>query len=216
MNQPYHRATPRKWPQHTGRISPMTHARSDLRTDPAVGWTFRLLLGFVCNSLLLAFAVLASAQEVPYGVGAWDADSWGNQRVVVRVHDSGETVWAHLPWRRRDENPEAKEVLIVDAKTGNRIRNVVRVEVNREYGDFVFEPVSGSGDYYFYYLPYTGTIHSPYPKITYLPPERTASVEWLTRNDLLDLERVRANRGKFSASEVVEFQSVDEFNSFYP
>jgi hypothetical protein len=194
----------------------MTHARSDLRTDPAVGWTFRLLLGIVCNSLLLAFAVLASAQEVPYGVGAWDADSWGNHRVVVRVHDSGETVWAHLPWRRRDENPEAKEVLVVDAKTGNRIRNVVRVEVNREYGDFVFEPASGSGDYYFYYLPYTGTIHSPYPKITYLPPERTASVEWLTHNDLLDLERVRANRGKFSASEVVEFQSVDEFNSFYP
>ena len=76
--------------------------------------------------------------------------------------------------------------------------------------------MSGSGDYYFYDLPYTGTIHSPYPKITYLPPERTASPEWLTRNDLLDLEPVRANRGKFSASEVVEFQSVDEFNSFYP
>ena len=194
----------------------MTHARSHLCTELTGGWAFRLLLGSLCISLGLLFAVLACAQEVPYGVGTWDADSWGNHRAVVRVHDSGEAVWAHLPWRRRDQKPEAKEVLVVDAKTGNRVRNVVRIEVNREYGDFVFEPVSGSGDYYFYDLPYTGTIHSPYPKITYLPPERTASPEWLTRNDLLDLERVRANRGKFSASEVVEFQSVDEFNSFYP
>jgi len=194
----------------------MMHARSDLCTELTGGWAFRLLLGSLCISLGLLFAVLACAQEVPYGVGTWDADSWGNHRAVVRVHDSGEAVWAHLPWRRRDQKPEAKEVLVVDAKTGNRVRNVVRIEVNREYGDFVFEPVSGSGDYYFYYLPYTGTIHSPYPKITYLPPERTASPEWLTRNDLLDLEPVRANRGKFSASEVVEFQSVDEFNSFYP
>jgi hypothetical protein len=132
------------------------------------------------------------------------------------VRDSGEAAWAHLPWRRRDQNPDGKEVLVVDAKTGNRVRNVVRVAVNREYGDFVFEPVSGSGNYYFYYLPYTGTIHSPYPKITYLTPGLTASREWLTRNDLLHPESAQANRGKFRTAELVEFQSVDEFNSFYP
>ena len=134
----------------------------------------------------------------------------------MRVHDSGEAAWAHLEWRRRDQNPDAKEVLVVDAKNGNRVRNVVRIAVNREYGDFVFEPVSGPGDYYFYYLPYTGTIHSPYPKITYPPPERTANVEWSTRNGLLDPQQAQGNRDKFVTSQVVEFQSVDEFNSFYP
>jgi glycosyl hydrolase family 123 len=175
------------------------------------------LLGIPTSIILwLALSTPGSAQQVPYGVGTWDADSYGNHRAVVRVHDSCEAAWAHLPWRRRDQNPDAKEVLVVDAKTGNRIRNVVRIDVNREYGDFVFEPVSGAGDYYFYYLPYTGTIHSPYPKITYLQPERTASLEWSTRNDLLDLERAQADRYKFLTSEVVEFQSVDEFNSFYP
>jgi hypothetical protein len=179
--------------------------------------TWRLSLGIYASiGLLLALTAPGSAQQVPYGVGTWDADSYGNHRVVVRVHDSGEAAWAHLEWRRRDQNPDAKEVLVVDAKTGNRVRNVVRVAVNREYGDFVFEPVSGPGDYYFYYLPYTGTIHSPYPKITYLQPERTAGVEWSTRNSLLDPERAKANRDKFLTSQVVEFQSVDEFNSFYP
>ncbi len=166
--------------------------------------------------LLLALSLSGSAQEVPYGVGTWDPDSYGNHRAVVRVHDSGEAVWAHLPWRRRDQDPDAKEVLVLDAKTGNRVRNVVRVAVNREYGDFVFEPVSGPGDYYFYYLPYTGTIHSPYPKITYLRPENTASLEWSSHNGLVDPETAHANRDKFLTSQVVEFQSVDEFNSFYP
>ncbi|MGA2202629.1 MAG: glycoside hydrolase domain-containing protein [Terriglobales bacterium] len=181
----------------------------------------RLLLGmFAYVGLLLALAIVASAQDkdkdVHYGVGTWDADSYGNHRAVVRVRGSGEAVWAHLPWRRRDQNPDAKEVMVVDAKTGHRVRNVVRVAVNREYGDFVFEPVSGLGDYYFYYLPYTGTIHSPYPKITYLTPKPTASLEWLTRNDLLHPETAQGNRNKFPAANVVEFQSVDEFNSFYP
>jgi hypothetical protein len=166
--------------------------------------------------LLLVFAVPAFAQEVRYGVATWDADSYGNHRAVVRVRDSGEAVWAHLPWRRRDQNPDAKEVLVVDAKTGNRVRNVARVAINREYGDFVFQPVSGPGDYDFYYLPYTGTVHSPYPKISYRTPEQTTSLEWLTRNRLLDSQSALANRSKFPAAEVVEFQSVDEFNSFYP
>jgi len=94
----------------------------------------RLLLGmFAYVGLLLALAIVASAQDkdkdVHYGVGTWDADSYGNHRAVVRVRGSGEAVWAHLPWRRRDQNPDAKEVMVVDAKTGHRVRNVVRVAV---------------------------------------------------------------------------------------
>ncbi len=166
--------------------------------------------------VLVVFTFSAFGQKVPYGVGTWDADAYGNHRAVVRVREAGQAVWAHIEWRRRDQNPEAKEVLVVDARTGLRIRNVVRVAINREYGDFVFEPASGAGDYYFYYLPYSGTIHSPYPKIVYPVPQETASQEWLKHNSLLDSNSAQTHREKFPAAEVVEFQSVDEFNSFYP
>jgi len=197
--------------------APMTRATSVPGSWPISGYKLRVLLEIsACIIALSVFALVASAQEIHYGVGKWDADSYGNHRAVVRVHSSNEAVWAHLPWCRRDQNPEKKEVLVVDAKTGNRVRNVVRVTVNREYGDFVFEPVSGPGEYYFYYLPYTGTIHSPYPRITYLTPEQTASPDWLARNNLLHLENASAERNKLQVAEVVEFQSVDEFNSFYP
>jgi len=195
----------------------MTRATSVPSTWPTADYKLRVLLEIsVCFIVLSVFALAASAQEIHYGVGKWDADSYGNHRAVVRVGSASDAAWAHLPWRRRDQNPEKKEVLVVDAKTGNRVRNVVRVTVNREYGDFVFEPVSGPGEYDFYYLPYTGTIHSPYPRITYLTPEQTASPDWLARNNLLYPGNVSAERNRFQLAEVVEFQSVDEFNSFYP
>ena len=70
------------------------------------------------------------------------------------VGQSGRGVGAH-PWRRRDPAPELKDILIVDAKTGKRIQNVSRVNVNREFGDLVFQPLTAPGKCYVYYMPYT-------------------------------------------------------------
>ncbi|HMA40860.1 MAG TPA: glycoside hydrolase domain-containing protein, partial [Gemmatimonadales bacterium] len=72
-----------------------------------------------------------SAQQVPYGQGRWEPDSTGNERAVVRVADSGAAVRVRIPWRRRDEQPEAKRIVIVAAATGVRVANVMAVAVNR-------------------------------------------------------------------------------------
>ena len=50
-----------------------------------------------------------------------------------------------LDHRRRDLEPEKKEILVYAAATGARVRNVVRVEVNREFGDLIFQPEAGAG-----------------------------------------------------------------------
>ena len=57
----------------------------------------------------------------------------------MRVDKPAEAVWAHIEWRRRDKAPEDKNVVVVRAETDERVANVARVEVNREFGDLVFE-----------------------------------------------------------------------------
>jgi len=160
--------------------------------------------------------VSLSAQEVRYGTGTWDADVYGTHRVVVRVRAAADAVWVHAPWRRRDHEPEKKEILVVSARTETRIRNVARVDVNREYGDLVFQPVGGPGDYWLYYLPYTGNVKSPYPALTYRAPEQTADPAWLAQHRLTEPQQARSRLAEFPRADLVEIQSVDEFDSFAP
>lgn len=87
-----------------------------------------------------------------YGFGNWDADSLGNHRVVVSVEKPADAVLATIEWRRRDLNPEDKNLIVVDATTGKRITNVCRFAVNRERGEVAFQPQTVPGEYYIYYL----------------------------------------------------------------
>ena len=78
----------------------------------------QLLFTLFC---LFAYSSL-QAQAVPtdelYGVGIWNADSLGNHRVIVSVDKPDDAVLATIDWRRRDLNPEAKNLIVVDAATG--------------------------------------------------------------------------------------------------
>ena len=69
-----------------------------------------------------------------YGTGEWDCDTLGNHRAVVRVDGPAEAVRAHIDWRRRDLTPEKIDAIVVCAQTRQRIANVARVEINREFG----------------------------------------------------------------------------------
>ena len=129
-------------------------------------------------ALAAAAALPASA---PYGTGTWDPDTYGNHRAVIRVARKAEAVWAHIPWRRRDPDPDKKQILVVDFRANCQLKNVARPEVTREFSDIVFEALT-PGEYHVYYMPYTGTITSNYTKITYRPPEATADGAWLARN----------------------------------
>ncbi len=151
-----------------------------------------------------------------YGTGNWDADSLGNHRVVVHVSEGSEAVWAHIPWRRRDTHPEEKAIIVVDGQTGEQITNVCRIQINREYGDLVFQPVTIPGDYYVYYMPYITSGRSAYPTVTYRKIGETADRDWLEKFHLTSGELEKAHWRALPRAEGIQFQSVDTFNSFYP
>ena len=159
--------------------------------------------------LLLFFSASLTAQKIPYAncTNCWNPDSLGNHRAVIEFNGTGNIAKAVIPWRRRDFNPELKRIIIEDAKTHQKVMNVKSGTLDRESGEIYFEPVSGSGIYYVYYMPYKNEGRSNYPKGVYLKPENTTSVEWLNS--------ITSDKNIPSAS-VKEFQSIDAFNTFYP
>ncbi len=162
--------------------------------------------------LLLLLTVILScsarAQQVPYAScpGCWDADSLGNHRAAILFNGTGKVAHVRIPWRLRTPNPAGHRLIIQDGKTGARILNAAPVSLTRESGDILFEPVSGKGKYYVYYLPYRNEGHNNYPKGVYWRPDTTAAPEWLHT----------ANASTPLNCTVTAIQSIDTFNTFYP
>ena len=150
-----------------------------------------------------------------YTTGTWDADSLGNHRIVLEVTDGADAVYAHIPWRRRDRYPENVATILVDAATGELIRNVARLEINREYGDLIFEPVTIPGRVYVYYMPWVMEGRSNYPTVTYREPQNTADPEWAASVGLVS-DRSERVAERFTRARVAAIQSIDDLNSFHP
>jgi len=157
-----------------------------------------------------------AAQDAGQGPATWDADVYGNHRAVVRVAAPAPAVWAHIPWRRRDTQPARKEIVVVDAHTGERVGNVARVDVGREAGDLVFEPRTVPGEYHVYYLPNVSAGSPNYPTVVYPRPQPAARDEWLAAHGLT-ADGLRTEAWKqLPRAELVALQSIDAFNGFDP
>jgi hypothetical protein len=132
------------------------------------------------TSVLAVFlsAVALHAQSIRYEVAEkkWDANL-GTHRAVARVDAAADAARAHLEWRRRDPAPEKKAVVVVDARNGQRIENVIASRVGAESGDVTFQPVSGAGEYFIYFLPGNPGGGS-FPSAKYLAPQDTAAADW--------------------------------------
>ncbi len=159
--------------------------------------------------IVLLSSLHTTAQKLNYTNcnDCWNPDSLGNHRVVLHVASKADIAKAVIPWRRRDEEVASKRIIMEDAATHQKVLNVKAGTLNREYGEIYFEPVSGPGDYYLYYMPYKNEGRSNYPKGVYLHSENTASDKWLS---LLTADK------KIPNATVKEIQSVNAFNSFYP
>ena len=75
--------------------------------------------------------------ELECGLGQWDKLLYGNHRIVVTaaaLPPGCRAATATLPWRRQDANPENVDVIVVSAATGERVRNVVAGDRDREQG----------------------------------------------------------------------------------
>jgi hypothetical protein len=131
-----------------------------------------IALGLFFLATTSLFTTGGSGQEIKYGIGQWDPESGlGNHRAVVQVStlpapkaipvkkgakkavaapamSKPAAVRVIIPWRRRDLDPEKKNIVVVDTASGERVMNVFALAVNREYGDFLFEPRAVPGDYF--------------------------------------------------------------------
>jgi len=191
-------------------------------------------------------------QDIAYGVENWKRNDLGRHRALVRVPESVrqsgyvnyaricsygtdakqryEAVWAHIPWRRRDLNPEAKGIRVIDAQTGKPVKNVIVLAVKQEYGDIIFEAPTIPGDYEVYYLPYVPLSSSPWSwglTDPYLPAYQEPDPNWVTRlawslGDEPNIMRgklgdiTRGNWQLLPQAEVVEIQAKTEFDRFDP
>lgn len=156
---------------------------------------------------LSLFSLCGNAQEIKYvsSKNSWNADSLGNQRVLVSFEGTGKIAKAAIAWRRSDPNPEQKMIIVQDAKTGKKINPILPLSITKENGVICFEPESGAGQYYIYYQPYKNEGRSNYPKGVY--PKQEKLTNWITKKDA---EKTPVN------AKVLQIESINAFNSVYP
>lgn len=157
-----------------------------------------------CCTLNVTQADNVTPDESLYGIGFWQPATLGNHRAVIRVKEKSDKMQITLPWRRRDCDVENKGIVIIDASSGKEIHNFYRSDIRREYGTIIFQPQTVPGDYYVYYMPYE-TSGGPYPRISY-PKEKT----------LPDSAWLKTIQKNMPEAQLIQFQSIDKFNSFYP
>ncbi len=155
---------------------------------------------------------------ITYESGNWEHPNYtdpfetlGNHRFAIEVKGGTDAVQVHLPWRRHDDNPENKDVIVVNATTNDLVQNKLILSINNEAGHLLFQPENSSDKYYIYYLPHKST-GSYYPKVNYTPAFSKADPDWLSKYKDL----VNDDIAKLPAAMVSQAQSIDDFHSFFP
>lgn len=150
--------------------------------------------------LCLFGQITVNAQILKYtkGNNSWNPDSLGNHRAVVLYKGSGKIAHVKIDWRRRDNHPELKKI-IVKNESGITVLSYSE-KLSQESGEIYFESKS-AGKYYIYYMPYKNEGKSNYPKGIYLKHEQSL---------INKPKQIPIN------ATVLEIQSIDDFNSFYP
>jgi hypothetical protein len=163
----------------------------------------KLPLSLLFVTILSLRSVCGQAIEYVSGHNEWNPDSMGNVRAVVQVAQKAKAAKAIIDWRRRDHHPDS-EIIVVDGVTNRRIFNVKTLNLSRESGEVLFEPISGAGQYYIYYLPYKVEGRTNYPTSNYLKRTETASPTWLS------------GISAAAKATVLRIESVNEISSPYP
>ncbi len=135
------------------------------------------------------------------------SESFGNHRAVLYIGKPSEVVGLDFSWRRHDAAIANTRFLIVNAETGDTVKNVRRIEVTPEQCRIQFGPVTEKGTYYFYYMPYRVQFETGFCRGGYLPPEAAPAGEWLKAAE-------KARKTPMAKIEAVEARTG--FDSFFP
>ena len=167
----------------------------------------------LCALSRAAAGVSPEAINANYSVGGtlfriadsdWNPDMRGNHRAVLKVSNlaRGEKfVRARIDWRRPDLRVDTKKIIVVSASTGKEVENVFVKTLNNEFGEIVFEAVSGNGEYFVYYLPYK------------FRPRHT-DARYANLNDYLKPEYKKFDFGDFSKLPSAETIAIESRNAF--
>lgn len=151
---------------------------------------------------------------VPFTIkeNGWNPDAQGNHRVVIKVNNASDAVQAKLVWRRPDLNPESKRLVIKHAPSGKFVKNYFLESIDSESGHVVFEPESGAGEYYVYYLPYKFRPKWDDARYSvwndYYPAEMTADEAWMSK--------AKSNLKQLPKAKVLRYESRSRFDAFTP
>ena len=156
---------------------------------------------------------LGAVGEAPYAVAPqpW-ANGLGNHRAVLRVEQKADAVVARIPWRRRDRDPERKDIIVMDAASGSRVTNVVRFSDDRFEGVLAFQPPTVPGDYFVYYLPYPPQKGWGSYTLDYFKPQDKADPAWKAKVAPESASALSA----LPSAKVLRLEARTEFDSFYP
>ena len=125
-----------------------------------------------------------------------------------------DAVWIHLPWRRRDAEPEKKAVLVFDAATGKQVANATVVKATPACGDIVFQPATAPGKYYVYYLPTSRIGVGYFPEAAYDRIRQTADEAWRSRVGLAAEALKQETWRQRPQAELVGFEAIDQYDKF--
>jgi hypothetical protein len=164
-------------------------------------------------TFLFLFITLYIKAELKYSIpqSPW-GEELGNHRTVVIIEKPSEVVRLNYLWRRHDKNPETRHLMIINKETGEKIENILRLNITNEECDILFGPVEKSGIYYFYYLPYS-PVENEYHSGKYLEKEKTPNEEWLKNINITGTPKVISD---YQQADVIEIQARSEFHSFFP
>lgn len=144
--------------------------------------------------------------EAKYGVASWPEER-GNHRALVQVSEKAHAVRANIPWRRRDDAAK-KAIWVFDSATRERITNVARLDINRDFGEIAFQPATVPGTYEIYYIPYIPPKSNVGDSGIYPEPDDTTDPAWL--------QSVIAKQNSLPQVELIEIQARSEFHRFDP
>lgn len=156
--------------------------------------------------MLVINLLQSNAQEVSYGTGQWNSEGLGNHRAVIYVEMPSDAVKVNVPWRRLD-NVEDKNLIMIDALTNKRVKNIYCIQKNRDFGEIVFQPISGEGNYYLYYMPGRNTGKWWFPDAIYEKPNDTFDPLWKIST---------AGKIDNQLAKTIAFESKSNYHSFYP
>lgn len=134
-------------------------------------------------------------------------ESYGNHRAILKVDKADDIVSLDYQWRRADNDVAKRRFVIVNAISGDTVKNIKRVMVDNEKCQILFGPVKEKGLYYFYYLPYKVQKGGGFYGGGYLSQEEKPEQSWVKKS---------TERKSFQQAKVMNVEARTKFDSFYP